>query len=291
MRLPSLNVGLVTTLEAADLPIIQRAMQTELDPIMSAGILPPTTILMKFATYFPPSTSFSYMLLRLHELSLKHPRYHLCTLKDQIGIADIIQPIRLTIHDRIIFCAAPCSVREPGMAPILRAYARCVGDNTSGALLDIPELPLKVLDEDVKLEKSYIVRLENLHKATVLYLWLSYRFAGVFIDQAMAFYVKRLVEEKIDKMLAEYSSSPAIREKIKRMREEALRKISTLNESVAEPDTSQEQIEMLDAPSVPDDAPTQGPESQEAQSASPQFEGQPHTIDDWTEKSHAASQP
>lgn len=247
------SVGLVTTLEQADLPILHKAMQSEMDPIMSAGIFPPTNVLIKFATYFPPSTSFSYILLRLHEISLVHPRYHLCILKDQIAVADAIQSFRnLSIHDRIVFCASPANLRHSGMAPILAAFARCVAKNSSGALLDIPELRLDVLDEDITPDRGYMERLESLHKALILYLWLSYRFAGVFISQAMAFHVKGLVEEKIDKMLAEYSSSSAIRKRIRKMREEALRQISKLNDPVAESDDSRTQMEMPDAPLLPD---------------------------------------
>ena len=263
LNMPATNLGLVTTLESVDLPILHKAMQCELDPIMSAGIFPPTSVLIKFATYFPPSTSFSYILLRLHELSLRHPRYHLCVLRDQIAIADTIQHVQnLSIHDRIIFCAAPAPVRDMRVSSILAAFARCVGDNSSGALLDIPEIPLDTLDEDIRADRDYMARLESLHKALILYLWLSYRFAGVFINQAMAFHVKRLVEERIDKMLAEYSSSPAIRERIKKMREEASRHISRLNEPIAESDDSKVQMEMPDTPLLPDGVSDQGQELQ-----------------------------
>lgn len=259
LHMPAPNLGLVTTFESADLPILRKAMQSELDPIMSAGIFPPTNVLMRFATYFPPSTSFSYILLRLNELSLRHPRYHLCILKDQIAIADVIQQVpNLSIQDRIIFCAAPVPVRHANMASTLAAFARCVGCNSSGALLDIPEIPLDILDEPIKADREYMARLESLHKALILYLWLSYRFAGVFINQAMAFHVKRLVEERIDKMLVEYSSSPAIRERIKRMREEALCQISKLNEPVVESDDSRVQVEMPDAPLLPNGVSDQG---------------------------------
>ncbi len=262
--MPAPNLGLVTTLEQADLPILRKAMESELDPIMSAGIFPPTSVLLKFATYFPPSTSFSYILLRLHELSLRHPRYHLCVLRDQIAIADIIQNIQnLSIHDRIVFCAAPAAVKDLGMPGILAAYARCVGDNSSGALLDIPEIPLDILDEEIKADRNYMARLESLHKALILYLWLSYRFTGVFINEAMAFHVKRLVEERIDKLLAEYSSSPAIRERVKEMREEALRQISKLNEGVAESGESRVQMKLLDTPLLPDGVSDQGQEFRE----------------------------
>ena len=289
LNMPEPNLGLVTTLEEADLPILRRAMQGELDPIMSAGIFPPTSVLLRFATYFPPSTSFSYILLRLHELSLRHPRYHLCVLKDQIAIADTIQPVQnLSIHDRIVFCAAPATVRNTGMPAILAAFARCVGDNTSGALLDISEIPLDVLDEDIKSDRKYMERLESLHKALILYLWLSYRFAGVFINQAMAFHVKRLVEERIDKMLAEYSSSPTIRERIRKMREEALRHISQLNEPVAESDDSRFQMEMPDAPLLPDSVSNQ---RQDVQQDDTRLEGKLQDIENISGGIQSAASP
>ena len=247
-------------------------MQGELDPIMSAGIFPPTSVLTKFATYFPPSTSFSYILLRLHELSMKHPRYHLCNLRDQIAIADSIQPVRnLTIHDRIVFCASPANPKGPGMRSVLQAFAKCVGEHSSGALLDIPELNLDVLGQEMKVNRDYMERLESLHKALILYLWLSYRFAGVFVNQAMAFYVKRLVEEKIDKMLAEYSASPAIRERIRKMREEALRQISKLNKPISESEDSEAQVKMSEASLVLD---SPSADERDMESEHPQIEEQ-----------------
>ena len=199
-----------------DLPVVRKAMISQPEPILTAGLFPPTNILLEFATYFPPSTPFSYILLRLHELSIVHPRFHLCNLKDQIGIADAIDPIKdLTIEDRIIFCASPASMREPAMPPIIQAYARCVANNGAGSLLDIPELDLDLLDIEVSASKVYLSKLEILHKALILYLWLSYRFAGVFSTQGMAFYVKSIVEAKIDKCLEDFSASPKIRERIR----------------------------------------------------------------------------
>ncbi|KAL9096262.1 MAG: hypothetical protein Q9163_006460 [Psora crenata] len=224
--IPAPNLGLVTTLEESDLPIVRKAMENEANPIMTAGIFPPTNVLMNFAAYFPPSTSFSYILLRLHEISLMHPRFNLCQLREHISIADVIQPVRnLTTQDRIIFCAAPVNTKQKGMNVILAAFAKCVGESSSGALLDIPEVPLEILDEEITLNRSNLDRMEMLHKALILYLWLSYRFAGVFVNQAMAFYLKGLVEERIDKLLAEFSASPQVRERIRKMREKALQRV------------------------------------------------------------------
>lgn len=200
--------GLVTTLDQMDLPHLTAAMQNEPEPVMSAGLLPPTSIILRFAAYFPDRTPFSYILLRLHELSLMHPRFHFCNLKDQVVIADTIEPVRnLTISDRIIFCASPVSTRDVVVRDVVQAYARCVANCEGGALLDIPELNLDILDKKVNRNKEYLYKLETLHKALILYIWLSYRFAGVFSSQAMAFYVKGLVEENIDTVLKEVSSN------------------------------------------------------------------------------------
>ena len=232
------NLGLITTLEEPDLSIVRKAMHADPEPIMSAGIFPPTDILMDFAAFFPPDTSFSYIMMRLHELSLIHPRYKLCSLREQIGIADTIQPVKgLTVKDRIILCASPCDTRDKNVQMVITAFARCIGEKRSGALLDIPELELEILDEEMTVEGRYLERLEVLHKALILYLWLSYRFTGVFESQKMAFYVKGLVEERIDKMLTEFSASAEIQRMIQRKRKQALARVQQMQ---SEEQTEQE---------------------------------------------------
>ena len=198
-------------------------MEAEPEPVMSAGILPPASVLIKFATYFAPGTPFSYILQRLHELSSFHPRYHLCNLKDKINIADIIEPIKgLTIEDRIIFCAAPASVRLQGFGDIVASFAQCVANSKdfSSNLLDVPTIQLEILDREVTTDRKYLSQLETLHQALILYIWLSYRFAGVFRTQAMAVYVKEMVEERIDKVLAQVSYQR--KQKLKSLRQLAM---------------------------------------------------------------------
>ena len=222
---------------------------------MSAGILPPTSILVQFAAFFPPSTNFSYILLRLHEIALVHPRFNLSMLDPQVKIADAIQPVEnLSTNERIIFCNSPTDLKRAGMATIVAALARCVGNRTSGALLDIPDIRLEALDEEITMDGRYLDRLETLHSSLVLYLWLSYRFAGVFINQAMAFYVKSLVEERIDKILSEYSASAKIRAKIQKMREEATRQLQEMAlQSSEESLVDEDKMESADQLSIKDE--------------------------------------
>jgi ATP-dependent RNA helicase SUPV3L1/SUV3 len=223
---PVKNIGLVTTLENFDLPIVKRAMETEVEPLKTAGIFPPANILLRFANYFPPKTPFSYIVLRLHEISSLHPSFHLCRLKEQIEVADLIQPYNLTNMDRIVFMSAPVAIREAGFSDVITEFADCVAKQTGGELLDLQSLDLELLEMDIHAHpqgsKGYLKESEALHKALTLYLWLSYRFAGIFRSQALAFHVKGLVEEKIDQCLGEVHWDAARRKQLTRLRQKAV---------------------------------------------------------------------
>ncbi len=197
-------------------------MEAEAPPLRTAGLFPPESIIQRFASYFPPHTPFSYILLRLQELTACNPRFHLCDQKENLQIADLIQPLDLTIKDRIIFCAAPASLRDPGMPEIVKKLAHCVAEQAGGDLLDIKEFKLEILDDDRSPDRERLRELETLHKSLVLYLWLSYRFAGVFKSRPLASHVKGLVEEKIEQGLAHAALDRSRRDKIKQKRERSL---------------------------------------------------------------------
>lgn len=218
------TIGLVTTLENFDFPVIQRAMKGEPEPIRTAGIFPPAPIVERFATYFPPGTPFSYILMRLHELSQMHSRFHLCGLKDQLWIADLIEPVQgLTTTDKNILCACPAGKSDADLFKVLiPALARCIERQSGGSLLDIAEMPLEVLELEISASRDYLRQLERLHKGLVAYLWLSYRFAGIFSTRPLAFYVKGLVEEKIETVLSQFSFTESQRRKITAAREKNL---------------------------------------------------------------------
>lgn len=219
----SATVGYATTLEDFDYPYLKRCMEREPDPIKTAGLFPPSLIVERFASYFPPGTPFSYILLRLHEICEIHPRFHLCALKDQLAIADTIHPVKnLSIQERIMICAAPTNSRDEGERKLLRTMAKCIADNESGELLDLP-IPLEILDEPPSAERKYLYNLEQLHKSLVLYLWLTYRFPNVFTTRSLAVYAKQLVEDAIEKTLKEFSFTEQRRKRLMKQREQAMK--------------------------------------------------------------------
>lgn len=216
------TTGLVTTLYPFDYPVINRGMSLEPEPIASAGVHPPSSIVERFTSYFPPGTPFSYILLRLNEISQMNPRFHLCGLRDALHIADQIHKVPdLSTADRIIFCAAPIS--RNNNSSLLVSLARCVAEQKGGSLLELPpnDLDLELLELPVAGERRYLEKLENLHKDIILYLWLSYRFSGVFSTRQLAFYVKEMVEKKIEETLEKLSFSESARHKIRKAREQA----------------------------------------------------------------------
>jgi ATP-dependent RNA helicase SUPV3L1/SUV3 len=216
------TVGWVTTLDQVDHDSLRLGMKREPDPIKTAGLFPPSLIVERFANYFPPGTPFSYIMLRLHEISEIHPRFHLCALKDQLSIADCIHPIgNLSIQDRITICAAPINMRNTPERLFLYSLARCIAEGNSGKLLDLDTLPLNVMDEPAVRGRTYLYKLENLHKMLVCYLWLSYRFPNVLTSRKVANYAKKLVEDQIEKTLTAFSFTESSRVKIRKLREKA----------------------------------------------------------------------
>jgi ATP-dependent RNA helicase SUPV3L1/SUV3 len=116
----------------------------------------------------------------------------------------------MSIYDRCLFLTVPVALRDFKQPEVLRALARCVSTNQSGHLLDIEDIDLEILD--IKREEAdgfeYLMRLEALHKSLTMYLWLTYRYSGIFESQTLAFHVKGLVEEKITEYLDHLSFVP-----------------------------------------------------------------------------------
>lgn len=217
------QVGFVSTLDEEDLDVVAGSFNQEAEPLKTAGLFPPTFVIERFASYFPAGTPFSFMLLRLRDIARTQGLYHMCSFRDNIEIANQIQMFPLSVHDRCIFLTAPVSLRDYGIKEVLRTLAKRVAYNESGDLADIKEINLEMLeftrDNYPSGGPDYLKHLEALHKSLTLYLWLSYRYAGIFESQALAFHAKEMVEERINEYLEHLDfSSEARKERIKRMR-------------------------------------------------------------------------
>lgn len=205
------NIGYVTTYDKEDYDIVLSALGNTAPPISQAGLLPTDDIVVRFSNYFPPGTPFSYVLLRLHDIAQVSSRFFICGLKETLMLADAIQEVKnLTIQERLTFCKAPIPIRSKGAdADRFRDFvvqcARAIAEQRGGGILDIKALDLELLDEEVRAERKFLARAEALHKMLVGYLWLSFRFPGVFANRPLAMHTKRLVENVIEKSLSLFS--------------------------------------------------------------------------------------
>jgi ATP-dependent RNA helicase SUPV3L1/SUV3 len=243
------TVGWVTTLDQVDHDYLRMGMNREPEDIKTAGLFPPSLIVERFANYFPPGTPFSYIMLRLHEISEIHPRFHLCGLKDQLAIADCIHTIKnLSTQDRIMICAAPINMRDKGEQQFLRSLAECIADGKSGDLLDLDRLPLYVMDSPPSGGRSYLYSLESLHKMLVCYLWLSYRFPNVFTTRTLANYTKKLVEDQIEKTLTDFSFIEIARARMQKRREQARKEMDEQEQEQDEDAAVEETEDEMTAP-------------------------------------------
>lgn len=199
------TIGLVTTLDAADFDVVKQALNAEPPPLTFASIQPPPGIIQRFASYFPPDTPLSYILLRLSELSSTTHRYKIYHRAEDIMMADLIHGIEgLSMEDKMILINAPAGAKNPltGTSKFVKELARCVGQQRVGEILKLENLDLDILDAPSEGSKTRLKALEELHKCLVLYLWLSFRFPGIFTQRPLCNHVKELVEKEIENTLS-----------------------------------------------------------------------------------------
>lgn len=206
------SVGTVTCLEDDDLEIVRGSFTQEAPPMKAAGIHPPSSVIEKFASYFPSGTPLTFILLRLRDIARLSNDYQMCSMRDAIEIARAIQEFPLSIQDRCIFVNAPAAMNDYDVKDALVEFARRIAHNLPGDFLDIKQIKLEVLDYTPETYSAgashYLRHLESLHKVFTLYLWLGYRFHTVFRSQRVAFRAKFLLEQAIDACLegVDYSS-------------------------------------------------------------------------------------
>lgn len=209
------NVGLVTTLNDEDLPIVRDAMNAEDPPIKLAGLLPPGDFMEDMATRLPKGIPFEYILKRLCQSASIHRRFKLCNIRDQSRIARIVEPIQgLTTAQRVVLTAAPGYSSSTDVTLAMKALARIIAEQRQVTVIDVPEINLEVLEKPISGEREYLQSLEDLHKTLILFLWLSYRFVGTFKDRDMAMYAKEMVEDRINTCLREFSANPELRKRV-----------------------------------------------------------------------------
>ena len=200
------SLGLVTTFERTHLSRVHRAMKTDLLPIQKAAIFPPADYILRFAAYFPPLTPFQHIIKRFADASKTDSLFTLYDTKKTTRVADTIESVPgLTLSERMTFANAPVKYSVEQIRIVAQELAACVAQKREAPLPELKSFDLEILDAPEANDAEYLAALEILHLSLTLYIWLSYRFAGIMVHQKMAFHVKELVEGKIQRCLASAS--------------------------------------------------------------------------------------
>jgi ATP-dependent RNA helicase SUPV3L1/SUV3 len=199
-----LKTGYVTTLDGSDLKAVHEAFGAEVAPIEQAYLQPPVSVIEAFSAFYPPDTPLGFILQRIRDVATISSRFKLRIKPDMIDIANAIQEFPLNIYDRVVMLASPAALgKDQEPLKILKAITRAISERRGGHILQMPEFRLELLDQNPPRgrEQDYLHKLEMLNKAMTLYLWVSYRFSGVFPSQELAFVAREAVHARINEML------------------------------------------------------------------------------------------
>lgn len=216
--------GIVTTLHDADLPLLRAMLPLSLPPLTRAYVDLPTGAMEDLAPLLPPNTSYGDLLDVFTALAKVPPLTILQGTLHKLPLAEMVEPHRnvLTLRETELFGNAPVNVRDDRVAAV---YANMLAAYSNDFLVNLEDVieptgligTLKTVEETLAalpplppvlgvfrpylspaITISAIPLLESLHKALVMYLWLSFRLELAFPDREKAAEYKERTEKVLE---------------------------------------------------------------------------------------------
>lgn len=189
------GAGLVNALHADAKDIIAQALKTPSPEIEHAVIQPPTRVIM--ASSVDKARMFSRTLQSVYQNALVQAPYIRPRDNNALNVAQLYDHVYgLTFEDKLVLANAPVSSTPECQMAFVR-YCEVIGSgrvaNVSEVNRDIAELANATVPT---------IKLEHIHKAITLFLWLSYRFPCNFVDREGATDLKELCERRLNANLA-----------------------------------------------------------------------------------------
>lgn len=196
--------GLVTALDAGDIPIIKKALAANTPSIKQAVIMPSNQLIR--SAMFQNETElqenrqvfFSDVLTSVLVHNNIGRNYCRPRLESTAEVAKLFDTVRnLSIDDRMILANAPVPSGMPLVRAAFKEMCKVIGNGQSfNAFQLFPEMM-----QWLSTPKAVGQTLEILHKTLTLFLWLSYRFPCNFVDRTGATDLKRLCESRFAELL------------------------------------------------------------------------------------------
>ena len=188
--------GYVTTFKSEDLKILHDLLSSPVEEIVAAG-LHPTIDQIEMFSFLLPNASLSNILDIFISLSQLNQHYFMCNTETLKFLADILEHIPLPLRARYIFCCAPVDIKSNFLCAMFLKYARQFSNNQPMSvswLCQTLKFPFNKPKNLAELD-----HLLSVYDCFDLYLWLSYRFQDIFLDQELV----RNVQRKLDEVIME----------------------------------------------------------------------------------------
>lgn len=188
------EAGYVTTFRVEDLPILKEVLSSPVEEIEAAG-LHPTLDQIELFSFLLPNATLSSLLDIFVSLSQLHPHYFMCNIESIKFLAGILEHIPLPLRARYVFCCAPVDNKSNFVCAMFLRYARQFANAqpmTVAWLCSALKFPFRRPNSMAELD-----HLLSVYDCFDLYLWLSYRFPDVFLDQELVRNVQRRLDEVI----------------------------------------------------------------------------------------------
>jgi ATP-dependent RNA helicase SUPV3L1/SUV3 len=207
--------GIVTTLNVDDMPILREALEAPIDKLTYAGLPRLADDLPRLYNLLPPKSTNLTTLTEIHDhLSRVRAPFKL-TMDSGVGYALAAldgYSKDLTLPDLTCWFSAPVSWRDPKSAEVARLFLRAHRDDLVVSLVKCMEKTgyTRTLNEvgatmtsrqTLSNPKVKMVALETMHKALVVYLWMSLRNSVIFPEYLEALEMKDETEKAMEFVL------------------------------------------------------------------------------------------
>ncbi|KCV70091.1 hypothetical protein H696_03553 [Fonticula alba] len=195
------DIGYVTSFSPEDLPVIKKALKTELESAQRAGLTPVDEQIINVASIYPELPLSSLVSLLLSTVQTDS-NYFVCDTKELLQLADVIQPVPLTLEERLLFVRAPISASSDSVVFALKRFAEQYAEAKIVAFEFRMPFPSN--------SRKTLASLEEFYSIADLYLWLNQRLDG-FVDALPAELLRIQASLSLNSMIAKADSKkPAI---------------------------------------------------------------------------------
>lgn len=186
--------GFVTSYKPEDLPILKQVLASPVEDIEAAG-LHPTLDQIEMFSFMLPNATLSNLLDIFVSLCQLNRSYFMCNIESIKFLAGILEHIPLPLRARYVFCCAPVDNKSNFTCAMFLKYARQYANSQPmnvAWLCQMFKFPFRQPSN-----MSDLDHLLSIYDCFDLYLWLSYRFPDIFLEQELV----RDVQRKLDMII------------------------------------------------------------------------------------------